>query len=79
MSSGCVSWRESAEPGLNAASYPNKPGQSRGDAIRQFYAILDRLHVPFGPPFYYAYNLLIDANGSLLPEARALSARVNNP
>lgn len=64
------------EWGMGAASFPNKQGQSRGDAIRQFYAILDGMHVPFGPTFYYAYNLLVDANGALLPEAEALSARL---
>jgi hypothetical protein len=62
------------EWGLDAKSYPDKLGQKRSDGIRSFYAILDKLHMPFGPTFYYAYNLLIDAKGTLLPEASAVTA-----
>src|ERR1017187_6742437 len=67
------------EWGLPSSKYPNKRGQTRSDGIRNFYAVLDTLHIPFGPPFYYAYSpggsQLIDANGELLPEASALAAR----
>jgi hypothetical protein len=66
------------EWGLNSNKYPNKQGQTRGQAFRNFYATLDKLHLPFGPAFYYAYSpggsSLIDANGALLPEASALAA-----
>jgi O-glycosyl hydrolase len=65
------------EWGLPSNRYPNKQGQTRREGIRNLYAVLDKLHVPFGPPFYYAYSpggsQLIDANGALLPEAVALS------
>jgi hypothetical protein len=65
------------EWGLAAAKYPNKQGQSRAQAFRDFYATLDKLHIPFGPAFYYAYSpggsSLIDADGALLPEASALA------
>jgi len=67
------------EWGLPSNRYPNKQGQTRGEAIRNFYAVLDKLHIPFGPTFYYAHSpggsQLIDANGVLLPEARALAVR----
>jgi O-glycosyl hydrolase len=67
------------EWGLPSNQYPNKQGQTRGESIRDFYAILDKLHIPFGPPFYYAYSpggsQLIDANGALLPEAGAVAVR----
>jgi hypothetical protein len=62
------------EWGLDANSYPDKLGQTRSQGIRDFYAVLDKLHMPFGPTFYYAYNLLIDAKGTLLPEASAVTA-----
>jgi hypothetical protein len=69
------------EWGLPSNKYPNKQGQTRSQAFRNFYAILDKLHIPFGPPFYYAYSpggsQLIDANGALLPEARALAVRAS--
>ena len=65
------------EWGLASNKYPDKQGETRGEAFRKFYAILDNLHIPFGPPFYYAYSpgssSLIDAKGALLPEASALS------
>jgi hypothetical protein len=48
------------EWGLGANRYPNKQEQTRSDGIREFYAILDKLHIPFGPRFYYAYDLLIE-------------------
>jgi hypothetical protein len=63
------------EWGLSANAYPNKKGQTRADGIRDFYTTLDKLHLPFGPVFYYAYDLLIDAKGMLLPEASAVTAR----
>ncbi|HEY6371449.1 MAG TPA: glycoside hydrolase [Candidatus Sulfotelmatobacter sp.] len=67
------------EWGLPSARYPNKQGQTRSDGIRNFYAVLDKLHIRFGPPFYYAYSpggsQLIDGNGALLPEASALALR----
>ena len=65
------------EWGLGVNQYPNKQGRSRSDAIKDFYATLDKLQIPLGPIFYYAYNGgsgLIDATGALLPEANALSA-----
>jgi hypothetical protein len=67
------------EWGLEAKKFPNKQGQSRGEAIRVFCATLDKLHVPFGPPFYYAYSGggskgLTDASGALLPDGKAVSA-----
>jgi hypothetical protein len=61
------------EWGLNAKAYPNKQGQTRSDGIKDFHAALTKLHVSFGPNFYYAYDLLIDAKGALLSEANALS------
>jgi hypothetical protein len=69
------------EWGLGANQYPNKQGQSRGDGIRAFYAALDKLLLPLGPVFYYAYNGgsgLTDANGALLPEASALAAHAGD-
>lgn len=63
------------EWGVGANQYPNKQGQTRSDGIRDFYVMLDKLHLPFSPPFYYAYNLLVDAQGALLPEAAAVTAR----
>ena len=67
------------EWGLPSNKYPNQQRQTRGQAIRNFYAVLDKLHIPFGPPFYYAYSpggsSLIDAKGALLSEASALAAR----
>jgi hypothetical protein len=69
------------EWGLNANKYPNKQGQTRSQGMRTFYAALDKLHIPLGPPFYYAYSPggseLIDANGALLPEASALAVRAS--
>jgi hypothetical protein len=62
------------EWGLPPNAYPNKKRQTRADGIREFCAILDKVHSPFGPPFYYAYNLLLDENKRLLPEASALTA-----
>jgi O-glycosyl hydrolase len=63
------------EWGLPANGYPDKQGRTRGEDIRDFYAVLEKLHVAFGPTFYYAYDLLIDAKGNLLPEASAVTAR----
>jgi O-glycosyl hydrolase len=69
------------EWGLSANRYPNKQGQTRSEGIRNFYAVLDKLHIPFGPPFYYCYSpfsaskALTDAHGALLPEASALAVR----
>lgn len=70
------------EWGLASNKYPNKKGQTRAQGIRNFYATLDKLHMPFGPAFYYCYSpysgskALTDANGALLPEASALAASV---
>lgn len=65
------------EWGLASNKYPNKQGETRGQAFGKFYAILDELHIPFGPPFYYAYSpggsQLIDAKGALLPESSAVT------
>jgi O-glycosyl hydrolase len=33
-------------------------------------------HLPLGPRFYYAFDLLVDARGTLLPEAGAVTAQV---
>ncbi len=69
------------EWGLPSNKYPNKQGQTRSQGIQNFYAVLDKLHIPFGPPFYYCYSpggsQLIDANGALLPEASALAVRAD--
>lgn len=69
------------EWGLDAKKYPNKRGQSRGDGLRDFYALLDRLHLPLGPVFYYDYSpgskALVDETGALLPEAGILSGIIN--
>ena len=69
------------EWGLATKRYPNRQGQTRSQAFKNFYDTLDKLHVPFGPPFYYAHSpggsSLIDANGALLPEAKALALRTN--
>ena len=63
--------------GLPSSKYPNKQGLTRSEGIRNFYALLDRLHIPLGPPFYYAFSpggsQLIDANGELLPEASVVA------
>ncbi len=71
------------EWGLPSNKYPNKQGQTRGEGIRNFYAVLDKLHIPFGPAFYYAIppgaKALIDAKGALLPEASALADRQSFP
>ena len=40
--------------GLGANRYPNKRGRTRGEGIRDFYAVLDKMHVPPGPALYYA-------------------------
>jgi hypothetical protein len=48
----------------------------RGDGIKDFYAAMARTHILFGPTFYYCYDLLIDANGALLPEARVVATAV---
>lgn len=61
------------EWGLGAKMYPNKKGKSRSDGIKDFYAVTDKTGIPFGPTFYYAYDLLVDANGVLLPEASAVA------
>jgi hypothetical protein len=65
------------EWGLPSNRYPNQRGQTRSQGIQNFYAILDKLQIPFGPPFYYAYSpggsQLIDAKGALLPEASAVT------
>jgi hypothetical protein len=67
------------EWGLDAKKYPNKQGQTRDQGFRDFYAILESLHIPLGPVFYYCYSpgskALTDANGTLLPEASAVPAR----
>jgi len=69
------------EWGLPSNRYPNKRGQTRGEGFRDFYAVLAKLHVPFGPTFYYSHSpggsQLIDANGALLPEASAVTAGAN--
>src|ERR1039458_2896880 len=69
------------EWGLPSDKYPNKQRQTRSEGIRNFYAVLDKLHIPFGPPFYYAYSPggteLIGANGALLPEASALAVGIS--
>ena len=65
------------EWGLAANRYPNKQRQTRSQAFKDFYDTLNKLRIPFGPPFYYAHSpggsSLIDANGALLPEAKALA------
>ena len=67
------------EWGLDAKKYPNKQGQTRGQGFKDFYAVLNSLHIPLGPIFYYCYSpggkALTDANGTLLPEASAVAAR----
>jgi hypothetical protein len=65
------------EWGLASNKYPKKKGQTRADAIRDFYSTLNKLRVPFGPVFYYCYSpgssSLVDANGALLPDAFAVT------
>jgi hypothetical protein len=64
------------EWGLGSNSFPNKLGETRGDAIKKFYAVLEQTHVSLGPVFYFGYaggSGLLDKNGTLLPEANALS------
>jgi hypothetical protein len=61
------------EWGLGAKMYPNKKGESRGDGIKDFYAVMAKTRIPFGPTFYYAYDFLVDANGALLPAASAVA------
>lgn len=67
------------EWGLGARSYPNKKGQTRREGFQAFYTTLEKLHIAFGPAFYYCYSpysnskALTDQNGNLLPDATALS------
>jgi hypothetical protein len=66
------------EWGLDIRKYPNKQGQTRAEGIRDFYAILNKLNVPFGPAFYYCYSPgggegLTDTSGNLLPDATSLA------
>jgi hypothetical protein len=65
------------EWGLATNRYPNQQRQTRSQAFKDFYDTLNKLRIPFGPPFYYAHSpggsSLIDANGALLPEAKALA------
>jgi hypothetical protein len=65
------------EWGLATNRYPNQQRQTRSQAFKDFYDTLNKLRIPFGPPFYYANSpggsSLIDANGALLPEAKALA------
>jgi hypothetical protein len=65
------------EWGLATNRYPNQQRQTRSQAFKDFYDTLNKLRIPFGPPFYYANSpggsSLIDANGALLPEAMALA------
>jgi hypothetical protein len=67
------------EWGLPSNKYPNQQGQTRSEGIQTFYGVLDKLHIPLGPRFYYAYSpggsQLLDAKGALLPEASAVTAR----
>jgi hypothetical protein len=56
-----------------SSSVPNKNGESRCDGIKDFYAIMAKTRIPFGPTFCYAYDLLVDANGALLPAASAVA------
>lgn len=68
------------EWGLDSRRYPNKAGQSRAQAMAEFYASLEKFKASrftFGPVFYYSYagdgpaggSALTDKTGSLLPDA----------
>ena len=68
------------EWGLNAHEFPNKHGQTRAEAIKEYYSVLDQLRVPLGPTFYYDYSgqedlALTDSSGALLPGASTVTAR----
>ena len=66
------------EFGYRTDQFPNRAGQSRGQAFEEFFQGLAEAapRVKFGPVFYYAYDdstfSLIDAKGELLPEALVL-------
>jgi hypothetical protein len=66
------------EFGWRKGQFPNRRGESRAQAVGDFFAALaeDRQD-KFGPVFYYDYNSpdwgLLDDHGKLLPEAAALA------
>jgi hypothetical protein len=65
------------EFGFRADQFPNRAGDSRGQAIDAFFKTLaDEARSLFGPVFYYSYDDaalgLVDARGGLLPEAFVL-------
>ncbi len=66
------------EFGLRKKRFPNRAGENRSQAIRDFFeALAHDSRNSFGPVFYYDYDGpswgLTDARGHLLPEARALA------
>jgi len=70
------------EFGWRKGQFPTSNGESRAQAVEQFFAALaeDRRD-KFGPAFYYDYDSadwgLLDAHGKLLPEAKALTRAAN--
>ena len=65
------------EFGFHAGQFPNRTGQTRGQAVEIFFKTLAGAGAQFGPVFYYAYDGddlgLVDARGALLPEAYVLA------
>jgi hypothetical protein len=65
------------EAGFRTNEFPNRAGQSRVDAIAEFFkALAGDKRASFGPVFYYSYDdgpySLVDTHGKLLPEAAML-------
>ncbi len=65
------------EFGFRKGRFPNRKGETRAQAIAQFFAALTASHLSFGPAFYYDYDGaswgLVDKRGGLMPAARALA------
>jgi hypothetical protein len=67
------------EWGLDSKRFPNKAGETRAQAMADFYSAVEGFHgTTFGPIFYYAYDTqpggsgLTDPDGALLPDAKAV-------
>jgi len=66
------------EFGFTHNNFPNKKGQTLGQAIGELLGTFSNLSktMSIGPAFFYSYNgWLVDDNGNLLPAAYALSPK----